>query len=73
MHLTKTEQRLFNLMSDGLPHTHAEMRALLPSEMSDTINQHLFSLRRKIKAEKLFIACDRVVTYTLVTPRNGQN
>ena len=51
MHYTPTEQRIIDLLSDGLPHTRADVIKCLKDHLADfnTLAVHMFNLRRKVR------------------------
>lgn len=69
--LTPTEDRILDLLKDGLPHhAHFELQKLLPDELSDrlALNNHLCRLRKKLKGE-IALICEfrrRNLYYRLV-------
>jgi hypothetical protein len=47
--LTPTQQRMYELLADGLPHSVEELQALLPDELSRlSVKAHIWSIRRKL-------------------------
>lgn len=56
--LTPTEERMANLLSDGREHTREELRACLRDEMSMSIKQHLYTLRKKLRTDGFDIRCE---------------
>jgi DNA-binding CsgD family transcriptional regulator len=51
MHLTPTEERMYSVLSDNLPHTKAELFTCLGDSFDDpkTVNVHLSRLRKKLE------------------------
>ena len=49
--LTPTQQRLYDVLSDGKAHTFAEMFACIDDELSsrDNLHTHVTYLRRKLR------------------------
>lgn len=49
--LTPTEQRLYDILSDGLAHPSAQLHATLGDDMTDmvTLRMHISNLRRKLQ------------------------
>lgn len=59
--LTPTERRIFNLLSDGQPHSLHEMRGCLndPFMENSTIRVHIVNVRKKIREEGHAIVYER--------------
>lgn len=59
MKLTPTERKILDVLSDGLPHTRAEVHACLPDELGDMSNVwvHISNLRGKLRATGRDVAC----------------
>ena len=57
--LTNTERRIFEFMSDDLPHTRAELATCLPDELSapTAVRGHLTNLRKKLSPRGYLILC----------------
>lgn len=51
MHYTPVEQRILDLLSDGLPHTRADVLACLRDKLSDlnALAVRIFYLRQKVR------------------------
>ena len=69
--LSPTEQRIMNLLSDGLPHTKKEIASCLTYQKNceDNIKPHLHHLRKKIGIKGEAILCvlvDRRIRYRWV-------
>lgn len=49
--LTATERRIFEFLSDDLPHTRQELHSCLPDELSSpaAVRKHLTALRKKLE------------------------
>lgn len=47
---TATEQRILRVLSDGMPHSRHEIRAVLPDDMAgdEAVRQHIFNMRKKL-------------------------
>jgi hypothetical protein len=58
--LTPTQQRMLDLLSDGLPHNKAELHALLWDNLSyaNTIQVHISALRKVLRARGEDILCE---------------
>ena len=54
-----TEQRIMDLLSDGLPHTKKEMVACLADPMGgeDNVKPHLHNLRKKLLTRNEAVLC----------------
>lgn len=68
---TPTQQRIMNVLNDGLTHPKSELMACLDDEMSDKSNLsvHLTYLRRKLRKKGLEIVSSKHggnTTYRLV-------
>jgi len=57
---TKTEQAILSKLRDGRRHSADELRTCLPDEMAgvECLRQHIFNIRRKLKARGHLIICD---------------
>lgn len=57
--LTKTERRIFETLSDDLPHTRQELHRCLDDNLSDptAVRKHITSLRKKLSARGYLIHC----------------
>lgn len=57
---TETEQLIINILSDGLPHNRHELRKAIDGEFAtlNTVNVHLYSIRRKIRPLGQDIICE---------------
>lgn len=66
--LTPTQKRMYDLLSDGLPHSRRELHACLWDEMSRlaTIERHLSTLREKLAAVGEGVMAVNGVGYQLV-------
>jgi hypothetical protein len=53
--LTPTEERLFIVLSDGLPHRTEELKECVEDPYSDSFVKHLSNLRRKLREEHMSI------------------
>lgn len=51
MRLTPTQKKMLQLLSDGMPHSRAEVHACLPDELGARTNiyPHLSGIRRQLK------------------------
>lgn len=51
MHLTPTEQKIIDLLSDGLPHQRADVLKCVNDRLADlhTLAVHMFNIRRKVR------------------------
>lgn len=60
--LTPTENRIVDMLSDGLPHSRDQLMTCLYDDMGSypNLNQHLFHLRRKIAPTGIGIVCELV-------------
>ena len=72
--LTPTEQRIMDLLGDGMPHTKKEMVSCLADPMGgeDNVKPHLHGLRKKLLAKNETVLCvlvDRRVKYRWVALR----
>lgn len=47
LELTKTERRMLDVLSDGMPH---DLNPYLPDDLSSSLWMHVSNLRRKVKA-----------------------
>lgn len=58
--LTKTEQRIYDLLADGLPHAREELCRCMDDELSkpQAIFTHLNRMRTKLRARGEDIACE---------------
>lgn len=54
---TPTQERILNLLSDGLPHTRAEIQSLLPDSLSAlaAIRKHICYLRKHLPPDQRII------------------
>lgn len=75
MKLTPTEQRIYNLLSDGMPHTSAELCAVIDPELANgvsiqAVSGHIGRMRKKLEpGRSLDITCSQrnhVFWYRLV-------
>lgn len=70
--LTPIQSRLYSILSDGLPHTRSELRAVIDSQTDyHTLNQHLTELRKAISRRGLAVWCvlhRRTLCYRLARP-----
>ncbi len=59
---TKTETAILALLSDGEPHTRAELRACLSDDMAaeSAVRLHVMRIRRKLKPVGEHIVCEWV-------------
>lgn len=59
--LTPTQQRIWDVLKDGQPHTKDELVACINDELSprNTIHVHLTYLRRKLPPGMLLVAITR--------------
>ena len=57
--LSPTEQRIMDLLSDGLPHTKKEMVLCLADPMGgeDNVKPHLHNLRKKLLIQNEAVLC----------------
>ncbi len=57
---TPTQQRILELLEDGMPHHRKELIACLNDELADRIllNQRLCALRKKLRPEGHEIICE---------------
>lgn len=67
--MTRTQQRIYKLLSDWKPHTRKELHGCLPDELSSekTVSYHVSKIRKHIKPKGQDIVCrvGEVVTYRL--------
>lgn len=50
MTFTKTEQRIYDALSDGGSHMKGELQLLLPDELSEgSLSKHICCIRKKIR------------------------
>jgi DNA-binding response OmpR family regulator len=62
IYYTPTEERILRVLSDGLPHSHDDLRELLCDDMAvkRTINTHVSNIRRKLKPLGQTIVCEYI-------------
>jgi hypothetical protein len=55
--LTATEQKIYDVLSDGLPHTVEELHGMLPDDLAgvSALRKHLSSIRDKIPPHLLVL------------------
>ena len=75
---TPTEQRMYDLLADGLPHTRRELKACIDDELAElsAIKKHLTNLRKKLADRSEEIVCvfhQRTICYRhfYLASRNG--
>jgi hypothetical protein len=71
--LTRTEQKIYDTLSDGLAHKFEEIYACLPNGKSKptTVNVHLTKMRKKLRPRGLDIVCvfiTRQRQYRMIRP-----
>lgn len=68
--LTPTEQRIYDVLSDGLAHPSAQLFAVLGDDMTEvnTLSVHLFRMRPKLQRHGRDIVCRKngFTSYRLV-------
>lgn len=77
--LTSTEQRIYDMLCDGLPHSRVEIHTCLPDNLSEitAIQFHLSKIRQKLPPGQAILIehKSRSVHYRLVrllnSPYNG--
>lgn len=60
---TRTEQKIIDLLSDGLPHPRRQLQQCLPGEMGEaeeaddfrTLRVHIYNIRRKLPQNELIV------------------
>lgn len=54
---TKTEECIWSVLADGLPHTRDELRRCLPDDLGANVNLqvHISNIRRKLPAHELIV------------------
>jgi hypothetical protein len=75
---TPTEQRIWNVLRDGMAHHETELRSCLDDEMGcqSLLSVHLAYMRRKLKSSHLNIVCTSKsdpVMYQLMQPAGNLN
>lgn len=76
--LTATEQRIFNLLSDGKPHTKEEVHTCLNDELSpvSAIANHISRMRKQLRHHAKDILCrygGGKTTYQLIRLTHSPN
>ena len=59
---TPTQQRIMNVLSDGMGHTYEELYACLDDDMAGdhTVNVHVYNIRLKIRPGRDIVVRDRL-------------
>lgn len=71
--LTRIERKVFDILSDGRPHTVAElMTCLEPFSSVSALHFHIKNVRRKLRSSSYGINCDES-THSTTTYRLVQN
>ncbi len=62
MDLTPTQDRIYKLLSDGMPHSTAEVKACFDDELTDNnaVGQMVFRLRRALARSGYGVMCEQV-------------
>jgi DNA-binding CsgD family transcriptional regulator len=57
---TPTEQRILDVLADGMPHTREELAACLWDELAErsTIKFHISKMRSRLQAQGTTIVCE---------------
>jgi hypothetical protein len=61
--LSVTQQKIINLLSDGLPHKFEELQQLMPDDLADrrALSNHLAKIRTRIRPRGEDIICQFIL------------